>query len=85
MISYTREEFKNLLDTNLYNKYKLLLSSQLKIHLPLKVDESLYSFGALVYIDFVFYDVKSIMGYTSVLDIICLSIHYLFQFLLRSK
>ena len=85
MTRYAYEKFKNLLDTSLYNKYKSLLSSQLKIHLPLKVDKLLHLPSALVFIDFVFYDVKSIRRYTSILYIVCLSIHYLFQFFHRNK
>ena len=55
------------------------------IHLLLKIYKSLYLPESLVCIDFTFYEVKSIRGYETVLDAICFSIRYSYNFLRRSK
>ena len=55
------------------------------MQLPLSSHESLCPLGDLIYLDFVFYDVKSTSGCTSALDFTCLSARYPFSFLHRSK
>lgn len=78
-------KLKTILNTEEIIKFKSLLSSRMKIRVPLAADESLCPPGSLIYADFVFYPVESIRGYNSVLDIICLSSRYPFHFLRRGK
>ena len=49
------------------------------------MNESLHPPGSLLYMDFLFYDIESVRGYTSVLDITYLSTRCPFSFLCRSK
>ena len=55
------------------------------MRLPLSSHESLYPLGALLCLDFVFYDVERIRGHASVLDVVCLSTRYPLSFLCSSK
>lgn len=70
---------------SLIEKFKSLLLSRVKLRLPLKVDEYLCPPGALIYADFVFYNVESIRGCKSVLDVVCLSSRCPHHFLRRSR
>ena len=54
------------------SRSKSLLQQRLKIHLPLPVNELLYALGTLLYLDFFFYDIESVRGYKSELDVNCL-------------
>ena len=50
-----------------------LLRSRLKLNLHWKKNELLFPPRSCLCMDFVFYDVESIRGFTSVLDVFCLS------------
>ena len=58
------------------------------IRVPMSVeinDYSLYPPDSFLFIDFSFYNITSIRGFKSVLDIICVSTHYSFAFIMRCK
>ena len=73
------------LSTPLKNKLISLLRLRLKIYLLLKYSETIYPQGSFAHIDFVFYEINSIIGYKLTLDIIYLSTRYPFVFLHQSK
>ena len=54
-------------------KLSPLLKSRLKSHLPLKIDELMNPPGSYLHMDIVFYELESIQGFTSVLDVTCVS------------
>ena len=62
-----------------------LLNSRIKLHLPLKIDESLYPPGSHSCMDFVFYELESTRGFTSVFNITFISTRHPKNFLRRSK
>ena len=71
---------KQFLNAEEITNFKSLLSSRIKVRVPLKVDKSLRPPRSLIHADFVFYLVESIRGCESVLDIICLLSRCLFPF-----
>ena len=79
------ENYLSILVCQKLVKQSSLLKSRIKLHLPLKTDELLYPPGSCLCMDFVFYDMESIRGFTSVLDIMFISTRYPKIFLTRSK
>ena len=72
---------ENSTETNQEKEKKTLLYLYHQIHKLLKRTELIYPPGVLTCMDFSFYDITSMQGCESVLDIICLSARCLHNFL----
>ena len=68
LIAVSNKEDNILKSTRTIIKKYSILSSRIKIYLPLSFDESLYHPGSMTHADFTFYSVESIRGCASFFD-----------------